>query len=76
MIYNPFFAEHRINAVVVPMGVVADDYPQVLRSLARLTNFHGVRYTAKFGQHIVSWRIHNSTTMFLGERGHKLAIGL
>jgi shikimate dehydrogenase len=45
MIYNPFFAEHKINAVVVPMGVVADDYPQLLRLLAGLTNFHGALVT-------------------------------
>ena len=45
MIFNPFFVERRINAVVVPMGVVADDYPQVLRSLARVTNFHGALVT-------------------------------
>ena len=35
MIYNPWFEKHGIDAVVVPMGVQADDYPTVLAALAR-----------------------------------------
>lgn len=45
MIYNPYFGEQGINAVVVPMGVVAEDYPQLLRSLAGVRNFHGALVT-------------------------------
>jgi shikimate 5-dehydrogenase len=30
MIYNPWFEKHAINAVAVPMGVMADDYPVFL----------------------------------------------
>jgi shikimate dehydrogenase len=33
MIYNPWFEMKGINAVVVPMGVDPEHFPQVLRSL-------------------------------------------
>jgi shikimate dehydrogenase len=45
MIYNPWFEKHAINAVVVPMGVAADDYPVFLKSLFRLSNIHGALVT-------------------------------
>jgi shikimate dehydrogenase len=45
LIYNPWFDAHRIDAVVVPMGVKADDYPGVLRSLFALTNIRGALIT-------------------------------
>lgn len=45
MIYNPWFEKHAINAVVMPMGVMADDYPTFLRSLFRLSNIHGALVT-------------------------------
>jgi len=45
LIYNPYFDKHGIDAVVVPMGCTADDYPEFLRLLARLTNFHGALVT-------------------------------
>jgi hypothetical protein len=32
MIYNPYFEQAGIDAVVVPMGVKAEDYPGVLAS--------------------------------------------
>jgi shikimate dehydrogenase len=38
MIYNPWFEQNGIDAVVVPMGVKAEDYASVLPSLLRLTN--------------------------------------
>src|SRR5579863_8284791 len=38
MIYNPWFAARGIDAVVVPMGVKADDYAALLRPLFRLGN--------------------------------------
>ena len=41
MIYNPYFEQAGIDAVVVPMGVKPDDYPTFLRSLFRLTNIRG-----------------------------------
>ena len=45
MIYNPWFERRGIDAIVVPMGVRADDYPAFLRSLFRLSNIHGALVT-------------------------------
>src|SRR5438552_16329480 len=45
MIYNPWFEKAGIDAVVVPMGVTASDYPQVVDSLFRLTNIRGALIT-------------------------------
>jgi shikimate dehydrogenase len=44
-IYNPWFERAGVDAVVVPMGVKADDYPDVLQSLFRLTNIRGALVT-------------------------------
>lgn len=41
MIYNPFFAARGVDAVVVPMGCSAEDYPAFLPALFRLTNVIG-----------------------------------
>ncbi len=45
MIYNPWFAAKDIDAVVVPIGVKAEDYPGFLRVLFRATNLHGALVT-------------------------------
>ena len=45
MIYNPWFAHHGIDAVVVPMGVKAADYAAFLRPLFRLGNIRGALVT-------------------------------
>ena len=45
MIYNPWFEQNGIDAVVVPMGVKADGYAGVLKSLFRLTNIRGALVT-------------------------------
>jgi shikimate dehydrogenase len=45
MIYNPHFEKAGIDAVVVPMGVKPEDYPQVLKSLFKLTNVRGALVT-------------------------------
>ncbi|MEO8676922.1 MAG: shikimate dehydrogenase [Casimicrobiaceae bacterium] len=45
MIYNPWFEHRGIDAAVVPMGVTADDYTQVLRPLFQLTNLRGALVT-------------------------------
>jgi shikimate dehydrogenase len=44
-IYNAWFARRGIDAVVVPMAVVADDFPGVLRALFRLRNLRGALVT-------------------------------
>jgi shikimate dehydrogenase len=45
MIYNPYFEKAGIDAVVVPMGCRAEDYPDFLRSVFRLTNIRGALIT-------------------------------
>ncbi len=45
LIYNPWFESRGIDAVVMPMGVKADDYPAVLKALCRLTNLRGALVT-------------------------------
>jgi shikimate dehydrogenase len=45
MIYNPYFEKAGIDAVVVPMGVQADDYPAFLRQLVSVTNLRGALVT-------------------------------
>jgi shikimate dehydrogenase len=45
MIYNPYFADRGIDAVVVPMGCRATEYPDFLRLLFRLSNIHGALIT-------------------------------
>lgn len=45
MIYNPYFEDVGIDAVVVPMGVKAEDYPSVLAQLFKLMNLRGALIT-------------------------------
>jgi len=45
MIYNPYFEQAGINAVVVPMGCQAPDYPAFLKSVFTLTNIRGALIT-------------------------------
>ena len=45
MIYNPWFDKQGIDAVVMPMGVKAEDYAQVFACVFRLTNIRGALVT-------------------------------
>ena len=45
LIYNPWFEKNDVDAVVVPMGVQAGDYPAFFRSLFTLTNIRGALVT-------------------------------
>jgi shikimate dehydrogenase len=45
MIYNPYFQQHGIDAVVVPMGCKADDYAAFLKLVFKLSNIHGALVT-------------------------------
>ena len=45
MIYNPYFQKHGIDAVVMPMGVKAEDFSEVFPALFRLTNIRGALIT-------------------------------
>jgi shikimate dehydrogenase len=45
MIYNPYFESAGVDAVVIPMGVKAEDYRTFLRELFQLTNIRGALVT-------------------------------
>jgi shikimate dehydrogenase len=45
MIYNPWFEQQGIDAVVVPMGVKAENYAATLAVLSTFTNMHGALVT-------------------------------
>lgn len=45
MIYNPYFDKAGIDAVVVPMGCKAEDYPTFLRAVFSLANIRGALIT-------------------------------
>lgn len=45
MIYNPYFEQAGIDAVVIPMGVKPEDYESALRSIFRFTNIRGALIT-------------------------------
>ncbi len=45
LIYNPWFDAHGIDAIVVPMGVKAEDYPSTLRAVFNMTNVRGALIT-------------------------------
>ena len=44
MIYNPYFEQAGIDAVVVPMGVKVEDFPSFLPQLFKLPNISGARF--------------------------------
>ncbi len=45
MIYNPYFEEAGINAVVVPMACKSEPYPNLLKSVFTLENIRGALIT-------------------------------
>jgi shikimate dehydrogenase len=45
MIYNPYFERYEVDAVVVPMGCKAEDYPAFLKLVFKLSNIHGALVT-------------------------------
>ena len=45
LIYNPYFEKEGINALVVPMGCLAADYPHFLKSVFNLSNIRGALIT-------------------------------
>ena len=45
MIYNPWFEANGVDAVVVPFGVRAEDFPALLPELFRVTTMHGALIT-------------------------------
>ena len=55
MIYNPWFARHRINAVVVPLGVTSENFREAFPQICRFTNFHGALITMPHKAAVVDW---------------------
>ena len=45
MIYNPWFENCGVNAIVVPMGCKPQDYPDFLRAVFKMTNIRGALIT-------------------------------
>jgi shikimate dehydrogenase len=45
LIYNPWFEKNGIDALVVPMGVKAEEYPEFFKYLFKLTNIRGALVT-------------------------------
>lgn len=45
LIYNPWFEKNGVDAVVVPMGVQAPEYPDFFRLLFRMSNIRGALVT-------------------------------
>ncbi|MEP6702700.1 MAG: ThiF family adenylyltransferase [Betaproteobacteria bacterium] len=45
MIYNPYFEMEGIDAIVVPMGVKAEDFEASFRQIFRFSNIHGALIT-------------------------------
>ena len=45
MIYNPWFETAGVNAIVVPMGCQAKDFPEFLRTIFKLANMRGALIT-------------------------------
>ncbi len=45
MVYNPYFVQAGVNAVVVPMGCKSEDFPAFLRSVFHLSNIRGALIT-------------------------------
>ena len=45
MIYNPWFRQAGVNAIVVPMGCRAGHYPDFLRAVFKLANLRGALIT-------------------------------
>ena len=60
MIYNPYFEKYGIDAVVVPMGCKAEDYPAFLKLVFKLSNIRGALVTMP----------HKVTTIAAARRGH------
>ena len=55
LIYNPWFARHRINAVVVPLGVRSENFRDAFPQICRFTNFHGALITMPHKAAVVDW---------------------
>ena len=63
MIYNPYFEDRGIDAVVMPMGCEAADFPALLPLLFRLRNIAGALITMPHKVTVVGLLDEASTTV-------------
>lgn len=63
MIYNPYFEDAGIDAVVVPMGVPAGDFDSAMPAILKFTNFHGALITMPHKVRIVELMDEVTTTV-------------
>ena len=63
MIYNPYFEQAGIDAVVVPMGCRAEHFPALLKSVFNLTNIVGALITMPHKVSTVAMLDHASPTV-------------
>jgi len=63
MIYNRYFAQYAIDAVVVPMGCRAEDFPAFFPGVTRLSNFLGCLLTMPHKVAVVEYLDEVSTTV-------------
>ena len=76
MIYNPYFAKHGIDAVVVPMGCKVDDYAQFLPLVFKLSNIHGALVTMPHKVTTVALLDHASTTVKVAGSCNAVRLGV
>lgn len=48
LIYNPWFEKNGIDAVVVPMGIQPEDFPEAVKSVFKFTNILGALVTMPY----------------------------
>jgi shikimate dehydrogenase len=63
LIYNPWFARHGINALVVPLGVRSENFGEAFPQICRFTNFHGALITMPHKAAVVGWLDEASTSV-------------
>jgi shikimate dehydrogenase len=63
LIYNPYFTDRGIDAVVVPMGCKEEDFPCFFRGVTRLTNYLGSLITMPHKVSVVELLDEISTTV-------------
>jgi shikimate dehydrogenase len=75
MIYNPYFESIGLNAVVVPMGVRAEDYEAAFRAIFRFSNVRGALITMPHKVTTVALLDHLSTTVKIAGSCNAVRLG-
>jgi shikimate dehydrogenase len=75
MIYNPYFESIGLNAVVVPMGVKAENFEASFRAILRFTNVRGALITMPHKVTTVPLLDHISTTVKIAGSCNAVRLG-